>query len=126
MRSDPPPPQIGDEAGCIIGLVGADGPAASLALRMAVDHRQGRLSFGRTGGMRSIRLHDKTVAVLDQGMPHETKPGFTAPSLLVEPGVRVGCRGVRAVAARFVLEIAFAVSPRSRRLIPPRLWPESS
>lgn len=65
-------PQIRDETGAVVSLVGPKG---------------------------QIGLHDQTVAVFHEGMPHETQYRASARRLLEQPCVRVGGRGMGGIRA---------------------------
>ena len=77
---------------------------------MPVDHRQRSLSFGLAGCLRRIRLHDKTVPVLDQRMAHEVKLRGLALAFAEQLRIRVCLALVRVVGALFAVEIAGPVA----------------
>ena len=62
------------------------------------------------------RVHHQAVAVLHHHMSHVAQLGGLPGRLLVQPGVGIGGRGVRLVAALLAVKIALAVATRRRRL----------
>ena len=71
------------------------------------------------------RVHHEPVAVLHEGMAHEAQPALLAGALAIEPGIRIGGRGMGLVRARLLAEVAFAVAARSRRLARAVFRPEA-
>jgi hypothetical protein len=60
-------------------------------------------------------IDDQAMAIFDQQMPHIAKPRRLTFGLAIQPGVRVGGRGMGIVAARLAMEIAFSVAARAGR-----------
>src|SRR3954465_12237226 len=58
-------------------------------------------------------------------MPHERQLGFLAAALAVEPGIRVGGRGMGVVAALLAVEVLLAIAPAIRRRARAVLRPEA-
>ena len=64
---------------------------------MPVDHLERRPALTAAVGVGQVRLHDQTVAVLHQRMPHEAEHRRGARGLLVEPRIGVGARSMVAI-----------------------------
>jgi hypothetical protein len=84
---------------------------------MAHHHRHRRLAFDGSGGRPKFGLHHQPVAVLGQRVADVGKLGLLAFALAIEPGVGVGGRGVRVIAACLAVEVALAVAAARRRFI---------
>src|SRR6516165_10284274 len=76
-----------DEAGGIVGLVGADRDAA--VARTRPGHGQRRLALGRAGGHGQPRVDCQTMAVLHHHMPHIGQLCRLTRSLAIEPRIRI-------------------------------------
>ena len=102
--------EIGDEAGAVEALVGAQREAAGRARGMAVDHVECRAAFGVAVGPGQLGLDDEAVAVLHQRMPHVAQHRTGALRLAEQPGIGVGDRGMGGVGALLAAEIDFGVA----------------
>src|ERR1700722_9082498 len=101
-------------------------PSTSPFPRRGPDHGLCRLTFRPPRRMRGARIYDQAVTILDQQMAHIAKPRRLALGLAIQPGVRIGDRGMGVVAARLTMEIAFRVAAWSvRRVIPTVLAPKT-
>ena len=76
-------------------------------------------------GARGHRTDDQPVAVLHQRVAHEAQLRFLARSFAEQPGVGIGGRGMRVVAAPLAMEVALAVAPRAGRVARAVLRPEA-
>jgi hypothetical protein len=97
-----------DEILGVIGFVGAQGDRLR-PVGAWLDHMQRRNPLGVAIGRRQTGVDQKAVAVLHQRMPHETELGLLARPLAVEPGLRIGGRGVRVVRSLLAVEIRLPV-----------------
>ena len=104
---------LGDKVLGIVGLVPTQCDAS--ARRQILHHRDGRFTLRRPGGGGSGRIHNQGIAVLHQHMRHVAQLGGLPGRLLEQPGVRIGGRGVRLVAALLAVKVALAIAARCRR-----------
>ncbi len=68
MRGDTGLPQVGNEVGAVITLVGPERQLAGCTRGVAVDHLRRRLALSMTVGLGDLGLHDQPFAVLHQGI----------------------------------------------------------
>ena len=90
-----PRPQILDELVCVIVLIPTQRDPACGG--PGVQQGDRRLPFRRAGRRGEARVHDQSMPILHQHMPHEAQLGLLARRLLVQPGLRIGRRGVRGI-----------------------------
>src|SRR6516165_11250079 len=105
--------QCCDEAGSIVGLVGADRDAA--VARPRLGHGQRRLALGRAGGRGQPRIDHQTIAILHHHVPYIGQLCRLTQPLAIEPRIRIAGRGVRLIAALLAVKIALAIATRRRR-----------
>ena len=109
VRRDQEPATALDEGLAVVALVGADrGPLVPVA--PAFEHRQRRLALGGATGMCDLHIHDQTVAVLHEDVPHVAQAGLVARALLEQPGIGIGGAGMGAVAALLPFEVHLGVA----------------
>ena len=96
----------GDKVGGVIVLVASHRAAGSGVI---LDHVERRRALGRAVGLGQPRIDDDAVAVLSHQMPHVTELGLFAGTFAEQPGIGIGGRGMRVIAA-FIA----ATSPRFR------------
>ena len=107
MGRHPQTAHIRDEVARVVGQVRAErGWPADAALQ----HRQGRVSFGVAAGLGQLDINDQPVAVLGQQMAQVAEPRLLLGTLAVEPRLGIGARLVRLTAAALTLEVARTVS----------------
>ena len=104
MRGDLSFSTLGHEVGRIVVFVSPQGAASgALRRRTAFSHfvhqRQRGFALGGAGGARQCRGHRKAMPVLCERVSQVGQMGFAALTLLVEPRIWVGRRGVCIVAA---------------------------
>ena len=75
-----------------------------------MNHVEGGPPFRMTVGLRQIALHDLTGAVFHQRMTHEAEHGAGVGRLFVEPGIRVGGRGMRGIGPLLAPEVDFDIA----------------
>ena len=73
--------------------------------KVAPAHLERGLALRRAGGHGGFGIHNQAMAVLHQGVRHETELGLLAFALAVQPSIGVGRRGVGVVAPPLALEI---------------------
>ena len=100
-----------DELGHVVILVGTQGLTS---FDRSLYHGFGRFPLRRASSKRGFQINRQTVAVLHHGMAQVAQPELPALfGFLVKPSLRVGGRGVRAVATLFALEVHRRVAPLS-------------
>src|SRR5215469_12130470 len=109
--------QCRNEAGGVVGLVGADRDSA--VARPRLGHGQRRLALGRAGGHGQPRVDRQTMAVVHHHVPHIGQLRRLTRPLAIEPRIRIAGRGVRLVAAFLAVKIALAPGLRRGRLLRP-------
>jgi hypothetical protein len=77
---------------------------------MAHHHRHGCLTFDGSRRRAELGLDHQPVAVLGQRVADIGELGLLAFALAIEPGLRIGGRSVRVVAARLAVKVTFAVA----------------
>src|SRR5919202_2897179 len=93
--------------------------------RNPADHRLRGLPLGGAGGVCGFGVDDQAIAVFHEQVAHVTALGSLPPSLAIEPGIRIGGRGMRLIAPLLPAEVALAVAPRAGRLVAALLGPEA-
>src|SRR6516164_10677363 len=121
MGSDGLLAQFHDKVTSVVALVGTECDRLR-PVGMRCDQRQCRQALGVAGGAGRHRADDQTVAVLHQRMAHKTQPRFFAGSLAKEPGIGIGGRGMRVVAAALATKVALAIAPRIGRSARAVFW----
>ena len=116
-------PHLSDEVGRVVGLVSTQRDAA--AVGHVSDHRLGRLTLGGAGGERRGGAHHQAVAVLHDYVAHVAQLRSLPCCLLIEPGIRIGGRGVRLVAPLLTMKVALAIASIGRWLATAVLRPEA-
>ena len=69
MRGDAGSPEIGDEVGAVVALVGTEGETALRAWRVPLNHRDGGRALCVPVLLRQLGLDDQARAVLHQRVP---------------------------------------------------------
>lgn len=105
-------PEVGDEVGRVVALVGGQRQAALRTRILTVDHRERCLAFGLAGRRRRVRLHDEAVPVLDHRVAHEVELRRLTVALAIELRIRTGRALVRVVGALLAMELALTVAAR--------------
>ena len=72
---------------------------------MALEHREACFPFGRACRLGEIGLDNETMPIIDDDMPHKREFGFLAPTLTIEPGLRIGCRLMGVVTSLLAMEV---------------------
>ena len=72
---------------------------------------QRRHPLGMAVGQGQAGIDQQAVAVLHQPMPHEAQLRLLALALAVEPGIRIGGRGMRLVRSLLAMEVCFGIAP---------------
>lgn len=63
-------------------------------IRQGSDHIGRRFPLGRAGGQRQPGVDEQAMAVFHQGMTQEAEFGLLALAFAIQPGLRVGGRGM--------------------------------
>ena len=106
-------PQILDERVRVVVFVAPQ--RHTLSARALADHCQRRLPLRRTGRLGEARIHDQSMPVLHQDMTQEAQLGLLARRLLVQPGLRIGRRGVCGIRPSLASEIHTGIARIIRR-----------
>src|ERR1700722_20332625 len=115
---------LGDEVLRVEALVAANGDALGV-VRVRLDQVLRRQPLGMPRGAGRDRTDDQLIAVLHQCVAHEAELGLLAAPLLIEPGVGIGGRGMRLIAALLAVKILLSVAPRISRRAGAVLRPET-
>ena len=86
-----------DEVLAVVALVGPDRGTLVL-VTPAIEHLQRRFALGGATGMGDLNVHDQTVAVLHEDVPHVAQAGLVALALLEQSGI--GIRGAHIVTGK--------------------------
>ncbi len=108
MRRHPHRAQLIDKVFGVIGLVGSERDPAG-PVGAGLDHMQRRHPLGMPIRLGQAGVDKQAMAVFHQSVPHEAELGLLALAFSVEPGVRVGRRGVRLVGAFLAMEVDLCV-----------------
>ena len=109
MRRDIELARLFDEPLGVIAFIGTERDAMAAGQR--AEHRYRRVPFGPAGrGYHAGRRH-QAVAVLHQHLPTMAELGRVCVALAIHPGLRIGARLMRLVAAFLAMKVTSGIAP---------------
>src|ERR1700685_3112505 len=97
-----------DKIGGVEVLVPTHGAASS---DIVLDHVERSGTLSPAAGLGQSRINDKRIAVLRHQMSHVAELGLLACGFAEQPGIGIGGRGMRIVAALLATEVTFRIAP---------------
>lgn len=113
VRGDVQLLHVADKAACVVAVIGPQ--RGMLCGGQILEHLHRRAALGSASGLGDLDCDDQAVAVFTDRVSRICQFRRRAASLLLQPRLRVGCRGIRVVGALLPVEVPHLIAPTGPR-----------